>query len=210
MAIGVFGGTFDPIHMGHLRVADEVRELFDLERVYFVPVHIPPHKRNMGVSQARERVSMVKRAISSNRFFRCSDMEVKRGGVSYSIDTIRTFEKRFETVFFLIGIDAFSEIETWYDYAELFHHAHFVVMVRPSRRPVSGVGVFPRALRGRLKQIDESTFQYESEKRIYFRRITQLDISSTRIRDAVSRGKSIRYIVPASVERYIEKRGLYR
>jgi nicotinate-nucleotide adenylyltransferase len=210
MAVGVFGGTFDPIHMGHLRVAEEVRETFNLETVYFVPVYKPPHKRGQDITGVGDRLNMIRSAIRGNVSFRCSEIEVRRGGLSYSIDTIMAFEKRFGTVFFLMGIDAFSDIETWHRYGELFSHCHFIVMVRPMEKPISGARLFPRAIRGLFTKTDGSSFQHESGKKVHLLRITQLDVSSTRIRDAVTRGRSIRYIVPSSVERYIRKKGLYR
>src|SRR5512145_1392779 len=132
MAIGIFGGTFDPVHMGHLRVAEEIREIFSLERIYFVPGGMPPHKRRRKITNAEERLHMLKAATKGNRFFRVSEIEMKRSGPSYTIDTLRVFEKRFSDLYFLIGIDAFSEINTWHLYRELFHHANFIVMTRPS------------------------------------------------------------------------------
>ena len=94
MAIGIFGGTFDPVHIGHLRAAEEIRESYSLEKVFFVPAYIPPHKRDKQVSGIDQRIEMLRMAIRNNPFLYLSELEVKRGGVSYSIDTIETFEKR--------------------------------------------------------------------------------------------------------------------
>lgn len=142
MRVGVFGGTFDPIHNGHLRVAEEIRESFSLDRVYFVPVFIPPHKQHRRISDVADRLAMVRRAIRGNHFFRASDVEAARGGVSYTIDTVQGMERKFGELFYLIGIDAFFEIHTWHRYAELFHHTNFVVMVRPSTKKKSGLACF--------------------------------------------------------------------
>jgi len=206
MAIGVFGGTFDPVHVGHLRIAEEVREAFSLERIYFVPASVQPLKATVVAAGADERVRMLKMAIAGNGFFRISSTEIRRRGLSYSIDTVRHFSRRFGQIFFLVGTDAFLDIGLWKDWSDLFSSADFVVMARPSNE-FSG---FPRGLARQIRKIDEATFEHGSGRRIYFRRITQLDISSTRIRELASAGKSIKYLVPGAVERYIMSRGLYR
>jgi len=206
MAIGVFGGTFDPVHTGHLRVAEEVREAFSMERVYFVPARIQPFKQSGRGATADERVRMLEMAMRGNSFFRTSSVEIRRGGVSYSIDTVKHFARRFGEIFFLMGMDAFSDIGLWKAHRELFSYADFVVMVRPGMK-LSGL---PISLLGETRQLDDSTFEHASGKKIYFHHITQLDISSTRIRGLARMGKSIRYLVPYPVERYIIKKGLYR
>jgi nicotinate-nucleotide adenylyltransferase len=210
MAIGVFGGTFDPVHMGHLRAAEEIRESFGLERVFFVPASIPPHKRGKRIADIDLRVEMLKMAVRNNPFLRLSELEIKRGGVSYSIDTIEMFEKRRGEVYFILGLDAFLEVNTWYRFRELFFHAHFIIMLRPMEKEAPGFDIVPREIRDRVRPIDESTFEHVSGKRIYLRRVTQLDISSTRIREASRRHQSIRYLVPDKVEKFINQRGLYK
>lgn len=210
MRVGIFGGTFDPIHVGHLRAAEEVRELFSLDRIYFVPALIPPHKRADGVTSSENRLHMVKRALRNNPFFRLSEIEMKRGGISYSIDTIEAYEKRFGDIYYLIGVDAFAEIDTWRRYRELFYHTNFIVMVRPGEERPKGHTLFPLEVAQEMEVVNEVTFQHVSGKRIYLQDITQLDISATRIRTFVRNEKSIRYLVPTSVERYISSRGLYR
>lgn len=210
MKIGIFGGTFDPVHMGHLRVAEEIRESFSLERIVFVPVLMPPHKRGCRITGADDRIHMLKAGIRGNRFFRMSEVEIRRGGVSYTIDTLKDFEKQFGEVYFLIGVDAFSEISTWHTYRELFRHAHFIVMTRPTRNQSSLLDMLPRDIRDEVKALDENTLEHASGKRIYLRGITQLDISSTKIKELLKDGRSVRYLVPGPVERYILQRRLYR
>ncbi len=209
MGIGIFGGTFDPVHIGHLRAAEEIRESFGLEKIFFVPAYIPPHKRGKRIADIDERVGMLKTAIRGNAYLRFSDLEIKRGGVSYSIDTIETFEKRYGEVYFIVGLDAFLEVDTWHRYGELFSHANFIVMLRPGEREESGLDALPRDLLDMVTRIDESTLLHASGRKIYFPRITQLDISSTRIREASKNQKSIKYLVPDRVERFIQQRGLY-
>jgi nicotinate-nucleotide adenylyltransferase len=210
VAIGIFGGTFDPIHMGHLRAAEEIRESFFLDRVFFVPAHIPPHKRDKQISGIDQRVEMLRVAVRNNPFLRVSEVEVNRGGVSYSIETIESFGKRFDRTFFIIGLDAFLEVHTWHRYKELFSRTNFIIMLRPMDRDVSGLDILPEEIGGEVKKIDQSTFQHASGKQIYLKRVTQLDVSSTKIREASKNDKSIKYLVPDKVERLINQRGLYR
>lgn len=210
MGIGIFGGTFDPVHIGHLRAAEEVREVFALDRIYFIPGHIPPHKRDIRVSSAEERVAMLRMAVRGNLNLRVSDTEIRRGGVSYSIDTVKTYEKRYGDIYFLVGMDAFAEIETWRQYEQIFNHTNIVVMVRPEPgRPSRGVS-FPERVRGSVTEIDGTTFEHISGKRIYLYRVTQMDVSSTRIRETAKKGLSVKYLIPAPVERYIKTRGMYK
>lgn len=209
MKIGIFGGTFDPVHIGHLRVAEEIREAFSLERIVFVPVFMPPHKRNCSIAEAGDRLHMLKAGIRGNRFFQTSGIEIQRGGVTYTIDTLKVFEKRFKEVYFLIGIDAFSEIHTWRAYRELFSHTHFIVMTRPAHKQSVLINILPHDVRDEVKVLNDSTVEHSSGRRIYLYEITQLDVSSTKIKELLKSGRSVRYLVPGSVERYIYQRGLY-
>ena len=184
MAIGVFGGTFDPVHLGHLRVAEEVRETFSLDRVYFVPARVQPLKVAAGCASADERARMLKMSLAGNAFFRASSIEIKRGGISYSIDTVRYFARRFGQIYFIMGMDAFLDIGRWKDWPELLSTADLVVMLRPGME-FSG---FPAGLKRQVRKVGEATYEHASGRRIYLLRITQLDISSTRIRDLARRG----------------------
>ncbi len=210
MRIGLFGGTFDPVHIGHLRVAEEIREAFELERVYFIPANIPPHKNIQLIIDSDIRLKMIKSAVRDNKYLSVSDIELKRKGVSYSIDTAKSFEKRFKSLYFIMGIDAFYEIDTWYDYKEIFNHTNFIVMLRPMDRKPGASDVFPNSLKTHIKKIDDVRFQHSSGNMIYLQQVTQLDISSTRIRENIKQGKTTRYIVPKTVEKIVREKGLYR
>ncbi|MDR2018335.1 MAG: nicotinate-nucleotide adenylyltransferase [Syntrophobacterales bacterium] len=210
MAIGIFGGTFDPVHIGHMRAAEEIRESFGIEKVFFVPAYIPPHKRGRRVSDVDHRMEMLRIAVRNNPFLRLSELEIRRGGISYSIDTLETFEKRYGELYFIMGLDAFLEIDTWHRYEELFSHADFVIMLRPIDRDISDSAILPETVRRLVRKIDDTTLLHTTGKKIYLKRVTQLDISSTQIREALSRNESIRYLVPERVERFISERGLYR
>lgn len=210
MAIGIFGGTFNPVHTGHLRVAEEVREAFHFETIYFVPTHIPPHKDATLTEPAEERLKMLRAATRENSFFRVSGLEIDRGGVSYTLDTLKKFRLRSDEIFFIIGIDAFLEIDTWYNYEELFEHAGFIIMTRPTHERRDIATVLPDRLRVKFTKLEDNVYQHESGKTIRFYGVTILDISSTRIRNLLKEGRSIRYLVPPSVEKIIMKKGLYR
>lgn len=210
MRAGIFGGTFNPIHNGHLRAAEEVREFFTLDRIYFVPAFIPPHKKTNEITDAEDRLAMVRLALKGNSFFTLSGIEIKRGGISYSINTIQAMENKLDELYYLLGIDAFSEIHTWHRYTDLFSHANFVVMVRPSHKRQSGLSMFPAKVRKQMKILDDGTFQHVSGNKVYLHHVTQLEISATKIRESMSEGKSIRYLVPAAVEKYIKDKKLYQ
>jgi nicotinate-nucleotide adenylyltransferase len=213
MKIGLFGGTFDPIHWGHLRSAEEVGETFGLERVYFIPASIPPHKRGQPITPAEARLEMVRLAVAKNRRFAVSTVEIERAGVSYSIDTLRQFAARLrprDSIFFIIGLDAFREIGTWKDFAELFPLCHFIVTSRPGskdRDPLKGTGVAVKKLF--CYDFKERNYRHRSGTRIFFIELTDIAISASEIRALVRQRKSIRYLVPSVVERYIKRRGLY-
>ncbi len=213
MKIGLFGGTFDPIHWGHLRSAEEVGETFALDRLYFIPTAIPPHKRGQTTTPAEDRLQMVRLAVARNPRFRVSTVEISRPGVSYSIDTIREFaarKRKGDELYFIIGLDAFREIGTWKDFRAIFPLCHFIVTSRPGSKekdPLKGTGVAVKKLF--CYDFQQGNYRHESGTRIYFVELTDIAISASEIRALVRRGKSIRYLVPIEVATYIRRRGLY-
>ncbi len=209
MRVGLFGGTFDPIHNGHLRVAEEVREHFSLEKLYFIPAFVQPLKQRIKVTAAADRLKMVEMATRSNTFFHASPVEIRRGGLSYSIETIKAFAARHGEVYFLVGLDAFSEIDRWKNYGQIFEETHLVILVRPIHTKVNHADLFPPEVKRDVRSIDDNTYEHRSGKKIFFYRVTQLAISSTMIRQLAHRGASIKYLVPYGVERFIKQGGLY-
>jgi nicotinate-nucleotide adenylyltransferase len=210
-SIGLFGGTFNPIHLGHLRGAEEIREAFDLQEVIFIPAAIPPHKVAKEVIEAKHRLEMVRLATATNPFFSTTDIELSRPEKSYSIDTIRYFRERHPDLFFILGGDAFVEIETWKEFQNLFSLCNFIVMTRPGFQRTLSTSPLPKAL--------IPVFRYDQEIKgwihtsghiLYFKEITVLDISSTKVRELIERGESARYLVPGEVEAYIQKNRLYK
>ncbi|MCU0577176.1 MAG: nicotinate-nucleotide adenylyltransferase [Desulfobacterota bacterium] len=209
MRLGIFGGTFNPIHVGHLRAAEEVREALDLERIVFVPSSMPPHKELDDNVEGAKRLEIVKLSIQGNPFFEVSSFEVDRPGNSYSIRTIEHFRGiSGGSPYFIVGQDAFSEISSWYEATRLFDVAHFVVMSRPHapRRPLEeilgeGAGRFHRTERGH---------ENDRGNEIVLVDVTAYAVSSSMIRDLCRRGLSIRYLVSEKAHDFIRKERIYR
>lgn len=213
MKWGLFGGTFDPIHFGHLRAAQELVTLLKLDRVIFIPAANPPHKTQRVISHFDHRLQMIKLAIAGNDSFSVSDVESLRQGKSYSIDTVRYFldshDKNLE-LYFITGQDAFDAITTWRGWDKLLLLCNFAVMTRP--------GYENRGLENILPEDFASRFTYDQENggyqgptgyTLYFRDITFLDISSSLIRANINTGRSVRYLMPDSIGSYIAENFLY-
>jgi nicotinate-nucleotide adenylyltransferase len=195
--LGIMGGTFDPIHYGHLLMAEEAREAFALDSILFIPNRRPPHKKPYAVSSPEDRYAMTLLAISTNPHFTCSRMEMDREGPSYSVDTIRQIREEqpdLDALYFITGADAVLEILTWHEHEKLIAACEFIAVTRPG------------FVLDRLNEI----LDQEYLSRIHFLSIPGLDISSTDIRRRIRRGRSIKYLTPEPVEAYIHRRGLYK
>lgn len=212
MRIGVFGGSFDPIHVGHLRAAEEVREELSLDRVLFVPAANPPHKPTRKLAGGPDRLEMIRLAIADHAAFAVSSLELDRGGVSYSVDTLAELRTQHPaaSLFFLVGVDAFREIHLWRDVARLFELASVVVVRRPPAPIEDSIDHLPIAARESFCY-DSGTrsHRHRSGTSLSFLSITGLDVSATSIRTLLREGRSIRYLVPAAVETFIAERRLY-
>jgi len=202
--LGVFGGTFNPVHLGHLRAAEEVREALGLERVLFVPAKTPPHKGARTVAPPDARLDLVRRAVAENPFFAVSDLELRRPGPSYSVDTLRELREGLgaeDRLWFLMGTDAYREIHTWHRYPELFALADVAVMSRPPE----AVAAAPPASLARDFTPEGDGLRHRSGREVRFVPVTLLDISGTAVRRALSRGRSLRYLVPEAVRGELER-----
>ena len=188
--LGVIGGTFDPVHYGHLATAKLAQDYFKLEQIYFIPASTPPHK-SPPHSGPRHRLSMLKSAIKNIKGFEAWDGEIRRGGKSYSLDTLKTLTKSFPRtpIYFIIGSDNLKEIPLWHKYPELLKLATFCV----AHRPGHSLKV-PREIRAMRVKIFPSP---------------EWKISSTMIREYLSKGYSCKYLLPPEVIEYIIKHGLY-
>ena len=197
--IGIMGGTFDPIHIGHLVIAEAVCNEFQLDRVIFIPANIPPHKQGSKVTSTLHRYIMTIAATYANPRFFVSDMEMERPGPSYTIDTMEALAKELgpdTELYFILGADAVCDLPTWNHVERLLELCWFVGTTRP----------------GCVSSIDAVIEQLGERGKAKILRLTtpELEISSTDIRDRIRKGRSIKYIVPEAVESYIEKEGLYR
>jgi nicotinate-nucleotide adenylyltransferase len=212
--IGLFGGTFNPIHYGHLRAAEEIGESFSLNKIIFIPASDPPHKNRRETIPPVFRLKMVRLAIVDNPRFSLSDVEIKRAGKSYSVETIRSFVQHFGpriSIYFILGGDAFREIHTWKNYLQLFHLCHFIIMTRPG----FGKNFSHRNLPVELGEdfcydAQRKGYVYRSGFCVFPKEITALDISSTKIRENFLKGRSAKYLMPPAVEAFIYQHKLYQ
>ncbi len=207
-AVGILGGTFDPIHFGHLRLALELFQACDLEHVRLIPCFQPVH-RKMPIASPEDRLAMTKRAIATESALKIDDCEIKRKGPSYTINTLLELRKKAPQVPFciLIGIDAFLGFPSWHRWQEILDNAHLIVAHRPNYQ-LPHTGIVAKLLRERL--VDEATMLHQKPHGcILLHPITSLEISATDIRKQIAMGKNPRYLLPDNVYEYIKKRGTY-
>ncbi len=236
--VGLLGGTFNPIHLGHLRAAEEVREILTLEKIYFIPASIPPHKDPSEVASSPHRLKMLKIATQGNPFFEISDFELRHDGPSYTIDTLRFFSTEFPEfdLYFILGTDLFSEMDTWKEHKKLFSISNFVLITRPgfsltgadpphtvrlnASSETGGIcpqddllSAIPVELRDDFryykKEEKATLYMHKSSNTLALVEIEGVKISSTQIRDLLKNRKSIKYLIPDKVESYILKNKLY-
>ncbi len=217
--IGLFGGTFDPIHLGHLSAAQEIEHILDLDKIYFIPSGNPPHKENANITPAQDRLEMIKLAIEENPDFEVSEFELNSKSPSYTIKTLEHFSTIEPDVefYFIVGHELFNNIESWKDYKKLFELSNFAVITRPGYSDMDSSKV-PLALEDdfRYYNVIENVISYTNtkdstlkNKNIVFIEIKGIEISSTEIRSFVKSKQSIKHLVPRSVEEYISAQKLY-
>jgi len=201
MRVGIFGGTFDPVHYGHLLLAETCREQCRLDQVLFLPASIPPHKQQWHLTPAERRVEMLRLAIAGHAAFFVSELEIRRGGVTYTVDTLTALREQQpqDELFFLMGADSLRDLPTWREAARICSLA-VPAVVRRRDTPEPDFGVLADMVSAaRLREIQRHQVQ-----------MPLVDFSSTAIRQAVAAGRSIRYQTPRAVEMYIWTQGLYR
>lgn len=200
--VGVLGGTFDPVHYGHLVIAEEVYAALDLAEMVFVPAGHPPHKPESMVAPAHHRLAMLELAITGNPHFSISRVDLERPGPSYTVETLRLLRRQWgeqTALFFLIGWDSLEDFLTWRDPAGILEQLSYLVAVRrPGYAEEDG---YRASLEARLPGITE---------RLLVVPVPQLEISSTELRERVAEGRPIRYQLPERVEQYIEQYNLYQ
>ena len=194
--MGLMGGTFNPIHMGHLIIAEEARERFALEKVIFIPSYITPNKE-VKAAPAEERLRMVELAVESNPYFSVSDMEIRQKGMSYTVSTLRALKERYGDdweLYFISGTDAVASLPLWYQPEQILSLCRFIGAVRP----------------GGIQKAEEVVASFKKRgKNIELLPVPAIDISSTDIRNRIRNGKSVRYMVPEKVYTYIKEKRLY-
>lgn len=218
--IGLFGGTFNPVHFGHLRSAAEVRDRFLLDKVCFIPSSIPPHKSPSRIADAKDRFEMLKIAMKSYSEFYLSNVELNRQGPSYTIDTVKYFQSdqtEPAAYYLILGLDAFLEIDTWKSFKELFRVIPFIVMTRPGlnycedKDRVTAISDFlnTKISDGYLFSKKDSVYTHKVNQPVYMLDITPIDISSTNIRTLIRNKEPVSFLMPEDVELFIKNNGLY-
>lgn len=188
--IGIFGGTFDPIHNGHLITAQSVKEMRDLDKIFFIPAYISPHKQLLHPSSPEHRLNMIKLAIRDIPFFEYSDFEIKQHTISFTLDTLREFKKEYDEIDLIIGYDNIFSFHTWKEPDKIFEMANVIVLKRKSSHPLDFVD----------KYVQAATFV---ETR-------GIEISATDIRERVKHNMPIHFLVPEDVHDYIYSNNLYQ
>jgi len=188
--VGIFGGNFDPIHMGHLITAQSVREIRELDKVIFIPAFISPHKTGADASSTEHRSNMIKIAIEEVPFFEYSDIEIKKGGISYTIDTLRELKKIYDKIEFIIGYDNIFSFNKWKEPDEILKLAKIIVLKRKSSLP--------------------PPFEDKYYHQAIFVQTRGIEISATDIRERVKHSQPIHFLVPQKVKEYIYEQKLYR
>ncbi|CAH1207288.1 Nicotinate-nucleotide adenylyltransferase [Paenibacillus auburnensis] len=192
MKVGIMGGTFDPLHIGHMMAAEAARDTYSLDEVWFMPSHIPPHKHEAGASGA-DRLAMVQSAVEGNEAFRILDWEIVRGGVSYTIETVHSLKEAYpqHEFYFIVGADMVEYLPKWHGIEELVGALTFIGVGRP------GTPLDLAALPGFIAD------------KVVLADMPLVDISSTMLRSRAASGRSIRYMVPEQVYEYVQRSGLY-
>lgn len=213
--IGILGGTFNPIHSGHLKAAGEVQEKFRLKKILFIPSYIPPHKESVDIASPHDRLRMVKLALSPYSQFAASSVEIEAKGRSYSIYTLKKMKKKFPlaVIFFILGIDAFLEIDTWREYKKVLEQCYFIIVSRPGYRLEEASAALPSEYRERMVEVrgkKEIGVDLLHSHKMFIFPMESLDIASTEIRKRIRQGKSIQGLVPEAVKDYILENKLYR
>jgi nicotinate-nucleotide adenylyltransferase len=219
--IGLFGGTFNPIHCGHLHIVEQVRKHFPLDRVHLIPCKQPPHKDSQDLADARDRYEMIRLALTDWPGLEASDVELTRQGPSYTIDTVRHFQSLAadgRQVYLLVGLDAFLEIDTWREYRQLLQRVPLIVLARPlsasdgegSQAKLEEEFIYRRLSNRYRRDASQKAFVHPGLQSIYTLDLNPLDISSTQVRCRVKAGGPIESLVPFRVAGYIKNKGLYR
>lgn len=212
--IGIYGGTFDPIHYGHLRIAEELLDIISLQQIIFVPSGAP-RLRSAPVASRKHRSAMVRMAIQNNSMFSLDEREINRSGISVTVESLREYQYELEkktALCFILGIDAFININQWHNWHELFNLCHIVIVARPGHASVNEYQNLPAEIRKEFtsrRVLNANDLALQLNGSIYAAQTSLLEISASHIRSLITAGKSIRYLLPDSVADYIKSNYLY-
>jgi len=211
--IGIYGGTFDPVHNGHLEVARQVQKLFELDQVMFVPAWVPPHKRNAKITSAFHRFAMLALATGQDQNLHLSTVELDAPDFPYAVETIERMKKDSARLFFMIGADSWAEIPTWHEWRRLLQLCDLIVTTRPGyeidQAPARETDLID--LRNRDRNEISEALANTNHPRVFVTNAVMMDISATRIRAVAQAhdGPALRMMLPGAVAEYIEKYNLY-
>lgn len=207
--IGLYGGSFDPVHIGHLRIAEDIREYFSFEKIIFIPAYHSPLK-HPSKAPPQDRLNMLQIATEDNPYFDIDDIEIKRKGKSYTIDTIKIYRKNLGYYpFFIVGTDAFLTLDKWKSPEELIKNTNFIVVGR-GKDTLETIKNFLKKKFPEIELKTDNQLNPENPGKVYFFSSRRIDVSSTEIRSRIKTGKSIKYLVLPQVEKYILNKKLYR
>ncbi len=217
MKAGLFGGTFNPVHSGHVLIMSDIIDAYSLDSVIIVPAAVPPHKPADYMADINLRLEMTRLAFAGLPRCRVSDIEAKRGGRSYTIDTVHYFLKNLSSepeLFFIVGLDAFLELDTWKDYMALLKTIPFIVINRPL---TDGAGqqalasfLTSKISPGYVFSPQRDVFVDDRFMPVFFHKTPAIDISSTQIRERLKTGRPVQDMLPDDVEQFIKERGIYQ
>ena len=215
MKAGLFGGTFNPFHNGHIGIIHHVKKKYGLEKIFLIPCSTPPHKPDINLAPANDRFMMVKKGLKNHKGFLVSDKELTRKGPSFTIDTINEFKKEYghHTKFFLImGSDAFLDIKTWKHKDQIFEAVRIIIMLRGYWENNNDIASFidENISKGYTFNEQTNAFSHKKKQKIIICKVPKIDISSTMIRARVKNNESIKDLVPANVEEIIRIKELYK
>ncbi|MBC8442041.1 MAG: nicotinate (nicotinamide) nucleotide adenylyltransferase [Deltaproteobacteria bacterium] len=215
MKAGLFGGTFNPFHNGHIEIIQYVKDRYDLQKIFFIPSATPPHKPDINLAPAKDRFEMVEQSLKGYENFFVSDKELIRKGPSFTIDTINEFKKEYgpKTFFYLLmGSDAFLDITTWKQKEQIFKAIQIIIMLRGHWENYNAIVSFidENISKGYIFNEQDHTFSHKKKQKIIICKVPKINISSTMIRERVKNRKSIKDLVPANIEKIIRTKELYK
>jgi nicotinate-nucleotide adenylyltransferase len=210
--VAIYGGTFDPVHNGHVEVARRVQKLFELDEVIFVPACVPPHKRNANITSAFHRFAMLALATKADQRLLVSTVELDAPERPYAVDTVARMKSEGERLFFLVGADSWAEITTWYQWQQLLTMCDLIVVTRPGCLIDSQPGIDVVDIRGMKAQAVVDLLSRDTDPQVFVTDAAMVDVSATKIRAAAESDNRelLAAMVPTAVANYIEKYGLYK